>query len=93
MRLPGTLAKLYEDLAKAPAPISRVTVPTKYGPFVLEFAAALGAARPLASVPADSNPLPPRHEPAKKVRDLEILRKQTADPPHFVYEGVADAAG
>lgn len=93
MRLPGTLAKLYEDLAKAPAPISRVTVPTKYGPFVLEFAAPVGAARPLASVPADSNPLPPRDQPAKKVRDLEILRKQTADPPHFVYEQGEHAAG
>ena len=89
MRLPGTLAKLYEDLSKAPAPISRVTVPTKWGPFVLEFASAVGAARaPLASVPADVNPVP-RDQPHKKVRDLELLRRQTADPPHFVYEDQA----
>lgn len=90
MRLPGTLKALYEQLEAAPGVISRVTVPTKNGPFILEF--DVSAPRKLASVPATPEKKPPPSKPAK-VRDLDVLRKQAADPPHFRYEEEPSAAG
>lgn len=93
MRLPGTLKALYEQLAASPAPVARVTVPTKYGPFVLEFSGAwteqtARAAPAKVAKVAEKQPEPPdeKTEGRPKIRDTRMLSRT---PPPFVYEDAA----
>lgn len=100
MRLPGTLKELSKQLAAFPAQITRVTVPTENGPFVLEFGEAKTAAPAIAAAPRARKPAevqPHRRQeqedgiepPKVKVRDTRLLARV---PPAFDFTyGGSDA--
>ena len=81
MKLPGTIKGLREALTEFPG-VSRVTVPTKFGPFVLEFSAPLP---PTPRAPAERRPEPPDEGTVErpKVRDTRMLERQ---PPEWRWE-------
>lgn len=88
MRLPATLTELCAQLQALPTPVRSVTVPTEHGPFVLEFETTA----PRAPQQPEKKPEPVA--PAiKKVSDLELLRKQTRNPPPPFVEDPASATG
>ena len=83
MRLPGTLKELSKQLADFPGQLTRVTLPTKDGPFVLEFAGA-SAERAAAAPKADrSEPPDEKTEQRPKIRDTHMLSRK---PPDFTWD-------
>lgn len=93
MRIPGTFKALCEQLATLPAPVRSVTIPTKNGPLVLEFAAVPPK---VTQAPAKPEPRPieqTARPTGPKIRDLALLKRMQDDPPGpFVYEDT-NAAG
>jgi hypothetical protein len=82
VRLPGSLKALSEQLAAFPATVTRVTVPTKNGPFVLEFGQAKEAH---AAAPArrEEEKADGRLPQNPKVRDTRLLSRQ---PPTWRFD-------